>query len=448
MIGWQLGAFVTGDGGRTWRQDDANQHPQIHADLHAIRFDPSDRSGRSFLIASDGGVCATFDAGSSYESNYNASLTNLQFYTTDGRRQWAGTLGVSYAIAGLVAGGLQDNGNQVAFLDPDRGPTPWTAVDAGDGGVVTFVRSGVLLRNVGLQPSPQPLKYSEFQADTGGWVDRGIIPITVNKPGATGGEAGLLNAGVAIVNQPIDRDVFGARVEAIGYVGADVFALFNPTGIESWRWEFVGSLPAGTSITAAGSATSEQIFLGTFSGQIFRMNRNGAVDTSADRRHRPAVAHQPALRAQRHLHVSRCTTRRSTRRRVAGGSCGSTPTGHGAVPADSSDGTPMPDEVYYAIDADWTRTPPTLFAATDSTVLSSLDLGNTWTADSAGLPARTHCADLRYVLRPDGRGGAIPVDLRTIPLAIVALTFGSSNRARRSARPGSSSGWRPVPLRT
>lgn len=404
VIGWQFGAFVSGDGGLTWRQDDGNQHPQIHADLHAIRFDPADRSGRSFLIASDGGVCATFDAGMSYDSRYNASLTNLQFYTTDGRRQWTGTLGVSYIAKGLVAGGLQDNGNQYSYLDRVEGPSAWTKLDDGDGGVVTFIRSGVLLRNIGLQPSPQPIKYSIVDGEGGHLIDQGVIPITRNKPNTTGGENGLLNAGVSIVNQPIDRNSAGSRVEAIGYAGADVFALFNPTGNAGWRWEYVGSLPLVSDdfITAGGSANSELVFLGTFSGQIYTMDRNGKwalqpIDNSVQDWliNRLCILSDRTGFALYNQKVLASTPGGRILRLDADGRWRSI----GRL----ADGTAMPDEVYYAIEADWTTTPPALFAATDSTVLSSTDAGNTWTRDVAGLPTRPHCADMRFVLRGDGQ---------------------------------------------
>lgn len=56
----------------------------------------------------------------------------------------------------------------------------------------------------------------------------------------------------------------------------------------------------------------------------------------------------------------------------------------------------------YALEADWTQDPKTLFAASDARVFLSRDSGDTWAPASDGLPRRPHCSELSFVAQPDG----------------------------------------------
>src|SRR5260370_35453704 len=62
----------------------------------------------------------------------------------------------------------------------------------------------------------------------------------------------------------------------------------------------------------------------------------------------------------------------------------------------------LPNETFYALACDSTTATPTIFAATDTHLFSSYDLGGSFRSASQGLPARPHCADLRFVLHPVG----------------------------------------------
>ena len=404
LVGWQYGPFYSSDRGQTWIQWGHRHRPSehLHADVHSLRFDLKDSLGKTVLIASDGGVVVTSDLGISFLSTYNRRFPSLQCYTTDGRRQSGGTLGVSYDVDGLIAAGLQDNGNVWCVVrDPE--PTPWEKIDGSDGGLASFTRERQMLRNRGLI-GPVPIYRAEWDNEQQRIVERDIIPITRLRPGGSAGEEGLKSALAAIVNDPINVDIFGAKIYAIGWSGSDVYAFFNPTGFAGWRWEFIGSptLAGNEMIAAGGSANSNVIYLGTgtfdsTTGRIFRMDRqtgNAVAQTIVNPTPRFGINRLCVVSDTSAFALYNDWTGNTNRGRILR----LEGTQWSQVPGRLVGGGSLPDEVFYAIDADWTVSPRTLFACTDSRVYVSRDNGDTWSDDSSGLPRRAHLADLRFVL--------------------------------------------------
>ena len=107
------------DGGSSWKQltywDTYYGTPYVHADHHAIVFDPN--TANIVYDGNDGGIFKTTDGGSNWNSlNYNLEVT--QFYG-----------GATAKSSAVYAGGTQDNGH----LKYSSG-TSWAEIYGGDGG--------------------------------------------------------------------------------------------------------------------------------------------------------------------------------------------------------------------------------------------------------------------------------------------------------------------------
>ncbi|MEM5327925.1 hypothetical protein VSR34_15205 [Paraburkholderia sp. JHI2823] len=76
----------------------------------------------------------------------NRNLANRQFYSTDVRRGFWGTMGTA-EFAPVVGGGLQDNGN--VWCELAGSFNEWKKAEEGDGGWVAFIKhaGGQLLAN-------------------------------------------------------------------------------------------------------------------------------------------------------------------------------------------------------------------------------------------------------------------------------------------------------------
>src|SRR5262249_35218237 len=148
--------FISRDNGNTWVHfSDANPH--IHADLHAVYFDPTDSTGNTLYIGSDGGVAKTTNLGTSFSSIYNKHLLNLQFY--------GNAAGLTQKEDGRSAGGTQDNGNLYCICG--AGELPFRATNLGDGGMNQILSTGHLLRdwNTDAEVLSSPWSPFEFRGD-------------------------------------------------------------------------------------------------------------------------------------------------------------------------------------------------------------------------------------------------------------------------------------------
>ena len=185
-VGWQSGSYLTLDGGSEWRPIDGGNH--LHPDVHAFLFqkDVPDLIGKLY-IGSDGGLArVNLDdwlglTGQPFRSDYNRSLPVLQCYSNL-VRQFYGSMDASRRRFGLIATGLQDNGNVYCTLAPLE---PWRRADGGDGGWNAFLADDTYARNVKGEPV-----VTTTTPDPSGASTTAIVPITKPVPGDPGGLKG------------------------------------------------------------------------------------------------------------------------------------------------------------------------------------------------------------------------------------------------------------------
>jgi hypothetical protein len=385
-VGWRNGPWISTDGGATWlrhHSDKDNKH--LHADLHALRFDQNDATGRRLYVGSDGGVIVTSDLGKTFTSDFNELLNNLQFQGQP-TRMFPGSTSASYQAAGLIAGGLQDNG--VVFARAGSGD-PWHELIGGDGMCAQFIATGQVIytsNDDGLA------RYSH--AKDGTVTTGAVIPVTVTKPGGPGA-AGLQPLIVQLVNAPKWHNPAGELMYGLGATAADLYGLFAHSNGTDLHWEYLTTAPggAGTTIEAMGSATGSAITIGTSEGRLFGHNMESGFNVEQRMLQRAA----PAGTITRIVVVS-------DELQLAVHNVGAL--GY-VLRSDGRGWRPLigglPTDTFYSLELDWTVSPALLFAATDRAVYVSRDLGITWRRASLGLPKRPHCADLRFVTEPGGK---------------------------------------------
>ncbi len=396
-LAWRSGPFISTNAGVNWQRFHTDKdNPHLHADLHALYFDPADPSRQRLYVGSDGGVVMTPDLGQTFISNYNRQLLNLQFLAPYGKRQWWGTLGVSYQFAGLIGGGLQDNDNVYCIVGPML--TSWKAMKnpPDDGSTMVFLRTGHLLScPVGQAVHSQSWNGSKFD-------DRGTVPIT----GVKANPDGLKGPVLEIVNSP--QFGHGSQLMyALGGSGSDVYGLFAESDGNNIHWEFLGSvnLDQGQYITAIGSSNGNHVFLGTVGGKIFTLNSSDGKVVQA----KGVPSLHPELAAIARIIVQSDKLAFATYNVFPNESAGNVPLGNGLILCTKDGqnwkilGGGLPNEIFYGMDTDWTTNPKALFVTTDNRVYVSRNNGETWQSASQGLPKRSHCADLRFVIKPTGR---------------------------------------------
>lgn len=396
-FGW-VAPLLSTNGGQSWRMVGGQwisdswwdvSTPHVHKDLHAIYFDPTDSSGQRVYFASDGGVTISADLGNTFSSGCNRALRNLEFLGPSASREWYGTLAASYQIAGLIAGGLQDNGCVYALAAPQA--TPWHMVFDGDGGPMIALRTGDLLGAA----QGDGLHRLTWNAAGNSLVDQGVIPARKNgqdDPTRIGGV-------VEIVNAPVWRNSNNQLMYALAGLGTDVYGLFANDDATDMHWEFLASLPVATGlwISTLGSSRGLRVFVGTDDGHIFLLNpTNDTFEVAKGLPPAPGSIVRLIVQTDMHAFALYDTSQ-------DGGQLYRTADGvNWSISALIGGGYHLPDETFYAMETDWTTNPKTLFVATDSRVYMSSDDGYTWQSVSQGLPRRPHCADLRFVLQADG----------------------------------------------
>jgi len=146
---WAAGVdlFRSDDGGRTWGigsywwADPAADHGFVHADQHAIVFDPryDGTSNRTLFAANDGGVFRTSDARASvaYGSKAACDAGNTGMSWTSLNHNFGATQFYHGAVmpdGRSFLGGAQDNGTVLGNIG--KGTDGWAMVSGGDGGYV------------------------------------------------------------------------------------------------------------------------------------------------------------------------------------------------------------------------------------------------------------------------------------------------------------------------
>ncbi len=389
-------ALISANGGQSWRAlgrrwvnadlwDYDNKH--MHDDIHAVCFDPY--NSQRLLIASDGGVTVSSDRGFTFNSSFNHGLLNLQFLAPYPKRHWWGTLAVSYHFPGLMGGGLQDNGNVYCPAGPN--PLPWKRIDGGDGGLMLAIRTGDILHWKNGNGAQQASR-ATWDANSQQLQDRGAIPLL---PGP-----GMVDRPwTENVYAPSYRNVNNQYMYAVGGSGAIVYGLFGADA--NMHWEQIGALnlSAGQYITATGSFDGNVVFVGAVGGRLFSLVPNGEVSELS----LPALTQRPGDAAIARIVAYSATTAFATYNVNDSG------LGNGFILRTQNGGQTwqqvgvrVPNEIFYSMDTGFIGSNRSLFVVTDNRVYVSFDNGANWLNASQGLPARPHCADLRFVALSDG----------------------------------------------
>lgn len=425
---WAAGPFLSVDGGRHWRHaGEGGTH--LHSDFHALRFtaDPAPAGGRILYLGSDGGVASIdLDAylagtGQPFRSDYNRNLPTLQCYSTlvataTQSRQFYGTITASAHEPGLIAAGVQDNGN-LFCRSFAAGAAPWVHLDGGDGGWTAFLADAELAHN-------QMGEAVEVALLGAAGVDRDVVAPVTQPPDPAGLKApeGTATGPVgAAVARPTHRNAAGQLLVAVAGLGNQIFGLYADDAdfVTPYHWETIAALPMGIAIGAVASYGGGTIYAGTSKdGRMF------AVDTAQGAAtEQPVVLPKPSPGTQMGggrftrilafgegdlFAVLNGASERSLTPIIL-----LTPVVYSYVVRlnggqwKPTQGTGLPGDYMWggeAVAAPRSRAPRALVVATDDAVYISRDDGQTWQRASQGLPRRAHCGDLRFVA--DEEGGA------------------------------------------
>ncbi len=116
--------YVSTDSGANWRSIASdNNGVGVHPDIHTLVFD----ANKNLLLGSDGGIYRKDsdpnDASGFVWTDLNSNLNTLQFYS----------IALNPTNANQALGGSQDNGTALY-----TGPSTWSQVISGDGGIVRY----------------------------------------------------------------------------------------------------------------------------------------------------------------------------------------------------------------------------------------------------------------------------------------------------------------------
>jgi hypothetical protein len=259
-----LSIWRTTNGGTTWTNvwggADVNFPLGVHADHHAVAFDPA--NSKTVYVGDDGGLfrATNTNAVTWRWNNISHGILVTEFYRSTSQQ----------SLAGIAAGGTQDNGTIVTF-----GNRTWYQPGGCDG------------NDVGIDAANASTLYANCNG--------GLYELTNPVPGTVGGGTQAtwsLPAGVAIASPLMtDPGVAGAALSA-GYTtgpgptpGSTIktWNLYRTT--DGLNWTGVGpTLAAGTQISAIGiapSSTFQTYYVGVSGGVIWRTTNSGTNWTSA-----------------------------------------------------------------------------------------------------------------------------------------------------------------------
>ncbi len=221
----------------------------IHADQHGIAFKPG--SSTEFICCSDGGVFYTTTAANNYPvfMEKNQGYNTLQFYTCDM---------VPQAGSAIYCGGLQDNGT---LLYQNQPLTINDMIDGGDGAYCFFDDELEMLIT-----SVYYNRYSVFL----NWNNYDYLDYY---------------SGIFINPADFDRQNNTLYANAVSFFGAQANQILRISNIPySSNGSFI-ALPTQTSVyfshvkvsPYSSALTGTTLFLGTQSGQVFRVNNAQAT---------------------------------------------------------------------------------------------------------------------------------------------------------------------------
>ncbi|PWT90451.1 MAG: hypothetical protein C5B56_05380 [Proteobacteria bacterium] len=369
----------------------------MHDDSHTLRFAPDAASPNRVFIATDGGV---FRAGdwtdpASFTSLHNKGLRTLQFLDPFGIWDFQGGLGSTLAPTGIVAGGLQDNGD-VWKANHTKGT--WQKSQGGDGGFNVLVGQHRYLHQVvdQMESSQDGTVYSQTLLSDGNLGPQQTVPL-VNDAGEQ--LANKVDTAIEPVQQPTFRNGAGQLLYAVGWKKTRLYGIFADDNGDSPSCMKLADAP--DPITTVASYDGFEVLYATTANQIFSMNP-GSGESTLMKVNGVPVPPPPALPP--------IPTRILCTAPGQGLAAFSDPTG--APPPivrrngshwDRTASSPVDPHAprgsfIYGMDADDTDPDglPLIMVSTESRVWASSDKGDSWKNVSAGLPVQPHCSDLRF----------------------------------------------------
>ncbi len=407
-LGWQNGTFLSTDGGRHFAGTSGGAH--LHADVHAVYFDPRDHKGSTLHVGSDGGIATTTDLATTWSSARSKTLRNLQPTGFPERNNYGATF-PHPTVAGAVAAGWKDNGTGALRVTGEwvKGPAA-----GGDGAAGAFLADGALLYCfVAWGGAGVPAHLASWDA-TAGTSSAWATPAVVNSDGSR--LDGLDDPVIAPVATPSfvhPRFPDNKIMRAVGGFGQQsnvVYGLFYDTDVTAAEWRELAALtPTQTATwTYRVAADGHTVYVGCSSpAQVVCIDASSSTVTTLADPVSAAGLSVGSTATVTHLELTADglfavvlggpTSALLVMTSPPGGSW--TRIGTRPPPPGVTGAIPFPSAVIYGLAIDpWNS----IFVATDSTVVRSSDNGDTWFDASAGLPAMPHCADLRTVRHPHG----------------------------------------------
>jgi hypothetical protein len=232
------------NGGGTWTEVSSGS-PGIHADQHALAFDPAD--GTKVYCGNDGGAWFSSDGGATW-THRNKDLATLQYFSATGHA----------SHDAVMLGGTQDNGAQRYVGHP-----AWQHSALGDGAFTAISRTGDTHQWYETRFWSFPLFRSDTSGAAGSWVAK--------------------QAGITPNNNwfypPFTMDPTDSSVL---YVGYDRLYRSGNRG-DAWT-DVTGVVSGGSNITAIAVAPSNGavVYVGLRNGRVFRVAGSGTTWTATD----------------------------------------------------------------------------------------------------------------------------------------------------------------------
>ena len=359
--------FRSADGGRNWVGLDQPKGPGwIHPDVQAIAFAPG--SPRRTYWATDGGMAATFDGGTTF-SNLNTDLSLTQFER--GMAQDA-------ADPGFLLAGAQDNGSVKLRAGA------WTLPMGGDGGYSAIADASTWYVSAPRLDIARTTNDRDLYTVVGNGLERDGSPWIA-----------------PLVMSPFDHNVLiasGGERDGDGTLHFRVYRTDNSAA--SWQRN---SPDLGASIEALAFSTSTDsiYYAGTEAGRVWRTIDKGANWSALDGAGRPSrpvtdLAVDPDDPLAVYVTVAGFGTGHVFRVDSQGAwtDLGRDPFTHQPTLPDAPVNAILVDPAYRQ----------TLFIGSDTGIYRSTDGGTSWSPFDFGLP-RTRVTDL--VLTPVGGLGGV-----------------------------------------
>jgi photosystem II stability/assembly factor-like uncharacterized protein len=388
------------NGGTSWAQltfwDPYYGSPVVHADHHAITFDPV-TSGIVY-DGDDGGIYKTINSGATWTA-LNNTLEITQFYG-----------GAVYPTGSTYFGGTQDNGH----LKFSAG-TSWTTAYGGDGGYAAQDQTNSLV-------SYEEYVYLDMSKSTDGGT---------SWSSCISGLTDATNSASCLFIAPFSMNPENSSVLAAG--SKKVWITSNSAG--TWT-QSSNALSTGlVSAVTVVNATSPYLGIaGTTDGKVFKcvgLDPASGVDTWTD----------ITPSGNNAAYVRRITVDPTDKQKIyvcysgynntAGSKHIWYSTNQGTSWTDISTG--LPDVPVHSLVVD-NVSPTNLYIGTETGVYQTTDRGTTWTAANTGMPAYVPVDELVYQTGTNkifafthGRGAFITSAPLPIEIAsFTSLVFGNS----------------------